>query len=300
MRRAIFASTTCALLLLAVPGRAELTDEQREALTTYFENNSKIVDLGKTPLEALESSHADLLTKYADALLVVRISNDIAETRDWEALKKLAEKLEDAPMKKFCPNLYSALSWFGWAKTGMELLKDLVIDPALEQEAIDIYANNRKALDPADAYANSRVYGLVRLRNIDRFRKQYGDQAFVKGSKDTLLPKWGQKLEQFSAAWFESQYELRKLEEDRQALAARKRQAEKDLADLDRQLRSVLDKDGKLAAAKCPGNSSPTWNEEKGEVNCVCLTGYRWEGGPACVADKAAQVAAARCGKAVC
>ncbi len=276
------------LLLFALPVRAELTEEQREALTTYFENNSKFVELGKKPLEALESLHADLLSKYSDALLVVRISNDLAETRDWEALKKLAEKLEDAPLKKLCPNLHNALGWIGWVKSGMELLKDLVIDPALEQQAIDIYVNNRKALDPGDAYANSRVYGLVRLRNIERFRKQYGDQPFEKGSKDKLLAKWDRRLEEFSSAWFEAQYQLRMVEEARRGLAEQRRQAEKALAELDRQLRSALqDKQGQLARA--------SWNEDRGEVQCVCLQGYRWEGGPACVADKAAQVATADC-----
>lgn len=302
MRRPFLPAAAFVLLVMAAHVRAEparrgdLTDEQREALTSYFENNSKFVDLAKKPLEALESSHAEFLSKYSDALLVVRISNDLAETRDWEALKKLAEKLEDAPLKALCPNLHNALGWIGWVKSGMELLKDLVIDPALEQQAIDIYANNRKALEPPDAYANSRVYGLMRLRNIERFRKQYGDQAFVKGSKDELLPRWNRRLEEFSAAWLESQYQLRMVEEARRAFVAKRQQAEKDLAELDRQVRALLqDKAGKLAAAKCPAKSAPTWNEDKSEVRCVCVTGYRWEGGPACVPDRAALMATTRC-----
>ncbi len=55
-------------------------------------------------------------------------------------------------------------------------------------------------------------------------------------------------------------------------------------------------KDSLMAAAKCPPNSAPVWNEQAQVAQCQCSNGYRWDdASAACLIDKDAQVAAADC-----
>ncbi len=55
-------------------------------------------------------------------------------------------------------------------------------------------------------------------------------------------------------------------------------------------------KESLMAAANCPANSTPVWNEQTMKAQCQCSKGYTWDDAQtACLADKAAQVAAAQC-----
>lgn len=325
----------CALLLVPLTARSgEPTQEQREALTTYFENNSKFVDVAKQPLELLDSSRgAAFLSRYSDALLVVRLSNDLAETRDLEAFKKVVEKLEDVAMEQLFPDLKKVLGVIGWAKTGMELLKDLVVEPAVLDLVMDVYANNRRTLAPEEALGNLRAFGLVRTKVLEQFRKQYGDQVFTAEDRSELLPRWKERFDRSLPAWVEAQYQLRLVEEARRALRVKRAQAERDLAELDLALHAMLagepcpdhatraengrcrcvegyrwsadatacavDRDAQVAAKEgfcAPRHAKAYWDEGAGQPRCQCLAGYRVsEKGDDCVVDRDAQVAAKAC-----
>ena len=65
----------------------------------------------------------------------------------------LAEELVKYGLKELTPDLYKAVSWFTWAKKGMELFKDFVFDPWLEGQQMETYAARRdEGSEPADAF----------------------------------------------------------------------------------------------------------------------------------------------------
>lgn len=229
------------LLLLVTPAVAQLTYEQQQALTDYFNKNDKIASFGSKPLELLDNQkYANFFKQYGNALLVIRVANELKNTNDLEAAKMIVEALEKRILEKIAPSFSKVLGWIGWAKLGMELFKEFYFDPALEQFNVDMYIKNRSAFGPEDCFATVRAWGHVRLRALKRFRAEYGSLVFKPGSKDELLPKWEKKLQEFANAWFETQYQKKLLEDAKQALLKERQQAEGKLPDFDQYLLTLL------------------------------------------------------------
>ncbi len=220
----------------------ELAYERQKALREYFETNDKIRDFGSKPLELLgESKYTKFFERYGNALLVIRVANDFASAKGDEAFKKVAEETTKKLMEKLAPNFMKAVSWFSWAKTGMELFKAFVFDPALEGMNLDYYTRARRAgRPPEEAFVYIRAFGHMRDMALGRFRAEYGDGIFQPGSKDALLPAWENKLHAFANAWFEAEYQKRELEEARRALLAERDRAQAGLPSLDQQLLEML------------------------------------------------------------
>jgi hypothetical protein len=247
-------TTALALLCAAGPSLASaqaswgapdgdaLDYEQQKALREHFETHDKIRDFGSKPLELLgESKLTKFFSRYGDALLVIRISGDFANNQGDQAVLKLMEEGTKKFMEKFFPNTMKAVSWYSWAKTGMELFKAFVFDPALEGMNLDIYTKARRAGDPPEqAFTFIRAFGHMRSMALARLRAEYGDAIFEKDSKDALLPRWEDRLHRFANAWFESEYQKRELEEARQALLAEAGRAQAALPPLDDELLRML------------------------------------------------------------
>lgn len=146
---------TILLLTAALPQKkaAALSDQQRDALREYFETNDKTASFGSKPLELLnKTALEDFFSQYGNALLIVRIGNDLQAANDWDALKKVFEKPGEEAIKKISPDFAKAFGWFGWVKSGMELLKKFAYDPGVTQIALDSYATRRKeGAGPEDA-----------------------------------------------------------------------------------------------------------------------------------------------------
>jgi hypothetical protein len=236
------------LLLAAIPAIAQLTYEQQKALKDYFDQNAKFLSFGSKPFDLLKNQkYTKFFKQYSNALLVIRVANEIKETNDLEAVKMVIEELENRVIEKIAPAFSKVLGWIGWAKLGMELFKEFYADPALEQFNIDTYINKREAgWSPGESFATVRAWGHVREQALKRFRAEYGDLPFQKapwwkGKSDRLLPEWEKKLEDFANAWFETQYQLKLLEDARKAFMQEKQRAEKALPEFDDYLVYLLE-----------------------------------------------------------
>jgi hypothetical protein len=124
-----------------------------------------------------DPNNANFLKTFANKLHMLRLLNELAAGGPKAALKIFAEKqAEDFIEQIFensAPAFGKALGWFAWAKTGMELTKKFVYDPAVEQLNIGLYCDCRKnGLEPEDAFACIRSYGNVRLAALEEFKKE--------------------------------------------------------------------------------------------------------------------------------
>lgn len=243
---------TILLTTAALPQKktAALSDEQRDALREYFETNDKIVSFGSKPLELLNKPELnDFFSQYGNALLMVRIGNDLQAANDWDGLKKVFEKIGEEAIKKISPDFAKAFGWFGWVKSGMELVKKFVYDPGVTQIALDSYATRRwEGADPEDASVNI-PWGPMRTLALEQFLKQYNkDMILEEGSKDKLLPVWERKLDQYLNAWLEDLYQQRLATEAKQTLLARAAIAKRQVPGFDQRLLEVLHKETPLAS----------------------------------------------------
>lgn len=241
------------LALACVPARAApLTDEQRDALRSYFETNDKITSFGSKPLELLNKPELnDFFEQYGNALLMVRIGNDLQNANDWDALKKVFEKLGEAAIKKMAgldpaiAAFSSAFNAFSWVKTGMELVNKFVYEPGVTSLALDSYGKLRdQGMTPEDANFNI-PFGPMRVMATEEFFKQYSKDALVvPGTKDKLTPEWEAKLDQFLAAWIEDLYQQRLAEKAKAAIIAKAKAAEGEVAGLEQKILDLLGKAG--------------------------------------------------------
>ena len=243
----LFMVVCLALFLPMSVANAALTDEQRNALRTYFEANDKVASFGSKPLELLNKPELnDFFEQYGDALLLVRIGNDLQNANDWDALKKVFEKLGDAGIKKLAnldPSIAafsSAFNWFGWAKTGMELFKTFVYEPGMISYAVDFYAAGReKGFGPGEV--DNIPWAVMREIATKEFFKLYSkDTLVVPGTTDKLTPDWEVKLDQFLNFWMEDLYQQRLAEKARAALLAKAKAAQGEIASLDQQMIELL------------------------------------------------------------
>jgi len=249
----LVASVLMILVLACAPVlAAPLTDEQRDALRSYFETNDKIASFGTKPLELLNKPELnDFFEQYGNALLMVRIGNDLQNANDWDALKKVFEKLGEAAIKKMASldpaiaAFSTAFNAFSWVKTGMELVKTFVYDPGVTSLALDKYGRLRdQGMSPEDAGFNI-PFGPMRVLATEEFFKQYSKDALVvPGTKDKLTPEWETKLDQFLAAWIEDLYQQQLAEKAKAAILAKAKAAEGEVAGLEQKILDLLGKAG--------------------------------------------------------
>lgn len=249
----LVASVLIMLALACAPVlAAPLTDEQRDALRSYFETNDKIASFGTKPLELLNKPELnDFFEQYGNALLMVRIGNDLQNANDWDALKKVFEKLGEAAIKKMASldpaiaAFSTAFNAFSWVKTGMELVKTFVYDPGVTSLALDKYGRLRdQGMSPEDAGFNI-PFGPMRVLATEEFFKQYSKDALVvPGTKDKLTPEWETKLDQFLAAWIEDLYQQQLAEKAKAAILAKAKAAEGEVAGLEQKILDLLGKAG--------------------------------------------------------
>lgn len=244
-----FLMVVCLALFLPVSAaNAALTDEQRDALRTYFEANDKVASFGSKPLELLNKPELnDFFEQYGNALLLVRIGNDLQSANDGEALKKVLEKIGEEALKKmgsFDPAVAAFMkgfSAFSWVKTGMELVNKFVYEPAVTQAVVDGYARRRDNGAPPEEAIVNISFGAMRVMATEEFFKQYTkDALIVPGTRDKLTPEWEAKLDQFLNAWVEDMYQQQLAEKAKAALAAKAKAAEGEVASLDKQLLEML------------------------------------------------------------
>jgi hypothetical protein len=235
-------------LLWGAAVAAPLTDEQRDALRSYFETNDKGASFGAKPLELLNKPELnDFFEQYGNALLMVRIGNDLQNANDWDALKKVFEKMGEAAIKKMASldpavaAFSSAFNAFSWVKTGMELVNKFVYEPGVTSLVLEGYAKRRDGgFPPEDAIVNIS-FGPMRVMATEEFFKQYTKDALVvPGTRDKLTPEWEAKLDQFLAAWIEDMYQQQLAEKAKAALVARAKAAESEVASLDQKLLELL------------------------------------------------------------
>jgi len=250
----------------------EITWEQQQKLQEYFDTNNKIWGFSDQVLQAVLSENTPYPGNYADALLAVDLANKFANAQDKQLLEAIIIEASKKGIEKFMPNLSSVLGWASWAKTGMELLDQFVINPARMGSSLDDYFNKRDAAwDPGESIATVRDWGNVLVNLKKEFRKQYGDAAFkeITPSSLTLLPRWDDKFNAFVAAYFEAEYIKYKVKKEAaEILKSKKREVEKGAARFYKMLKEKqkeLDKEH-----DCDKNEH--WDEDK--KSCECNDGY--------------------------
>ncbi len=203
------------LLLSLVCYSQELQPDQQQRLNDFLDTNSKFYSISKPLFEELVSDNSKFFGNYADALVAVDVLNKVANAEDAQAFESVILFFELKLVDKIMPGLGSVLSWTAWAKTGMEVLINFVINPALLSAANESYYNNRKVFDPEDAIINIYSWGNIEQQLLAQFRKQQGDLVFkeIKPSGMVLLPKWKNKFDLYVNSWFENQYQNRKFKE---------------------------------------------------------------------------------------
>ncbi|OPZ72234.1 MAG: hypothetical protein BWY83_00756 [bacterium ADurb.Bin478] len=215
----------CLILFLTLQWTAtslaadELTFEQIEAIKKDLGRETDKLGMVAHVLQEFmgDEDTEPIIDFYANGLLMVNMSLELAQTGDLEAAAKLLiEKMADDAcseiIKKQMPAIDSWMGWISWAKTGMELFKDIYFDPTVESDQMQRYIYLRESAGDfsedaiADAYASLQGAPHLLERGKQEFRKQYGDMAFVEGTDD-LLPRWREKWLTFVAANMERKYQ---------------------------------------------------------------------------------------------
>jgi hypothetical protein len=244
--------TICLLLVLTSPAllaadtpqddarKASLTPDQIDSIRDWADKTDKLKSFQETLLKALdENTFNDRFKKHFDRLGEwterVKLITALLNVKEGEYLKsKIKSEAQKAIWKQVANrlpvHLVKGLDAFSWAKTGMELFKDFVVDPALLDYGLDFYSHNRKenGLDPEDAIINTPALGTAGIELRKSFMKQLGPDAFVKGKEGKqLLPRWEKyfnaNFNRFLAAWYETEYQKRLLAEAKESLAKEKK-----------------------------------------------------------------------------
>lgn len=218
------------LLFFVCFGQAQQPDQQQR-LYEFIDTNSKFYSISKPLLEELIKDEPGFFGKYSDALAAVDILSKLSNAEDAQAFESAILFLEGKLVEKIFPGLGSVLSWAAWAKTGMDVLINFVINPALLSAANESYYNNRKIFNQEEAIINIYSWGNIEQQLLGQFRKEYGDYAFkeIKPSGMVLLPKWKTKFDRYVVSWFEYQYQNRKFKEFQKEAKAKLKDKKNDL-----------------------------------------------------------------------
>lgn len=232
------------LLLVVFPASyADPTYEQQQEIWTDFSNTDKAAGIAFHVFqEAMGNDETQqFIDDYADAVTLIKVHHELFQTGSLSgAFTVIKDRLQDKLIAKLAPDFNWWLGWIKAAKAGMELFKDFVFDPMVEQSQIDTYVGLRESgLDPEDAFAGVRGYGYIVERGKKEFRKEYGDLPFQQGTNE-LLPKWESDFQEYIKAGMENAYH-RQLHRD---LLKRSRQlaaeAEAQLPELRERLLTIL------------------------------------------------------------
>ncbi|MFC1571959.1 hypothetical protein ACFL6M_00010 [Candidatus Eisenbacteria bacterium] len=210
--RTITAGGIAALLLwrlVVAPAMADadVDHARQQAVAADVRNLDKACVVPTTVLQELwgDKRTEKLLEKYADAILVIRVSHELMGTGDINAAAKLIDgKIGATLLKRLAPRFDKWFTWFSWAKTGMELYKDFVFDPMVERSQVETYIGLRKAgLKREDAYAGVRGFP----HTIERLKKDYKNLYPRKMNRNgTVSKEWEEDFRKFVLASYESKY----------------------------------------------------------------------------------------------
>ncbi|MBD3297637.1 MAG: hypothetical protein GF341_03200 [candidate division Zixibacteria bacterium] len=205
------------LLLVVFPASyADPTYEQQQEIWKDFSNTDKAAGIAFHVFqEAMGNDETQqFIDDYADAVTLIKVHHELFQTGSLSgAVTVIKDRLQDKLIAKLAPDFNWWLGWMKAAKAGMELFKDFVFDPMVEQSQIDTYVGLRESgLDPEDAFAGVRGYGYIVERGKKEFRKEYGDLPFQTGTNE-LLPKWRADFREYIKAGMENAYH-RKLHRD--------------------------------------------------------------------------------------
>jgi len=232
-------------LLVTNAGRAiqEPTYEQRMAIWEDFSKWNKAVGITSTAYQEFLGTKAsqELIDGYGSSVFILKLHKELLLTGDLAAAWRLVEgRIADGILKKIAPGFNSWLGWFSAAKAGMELFKDLVFDPMIEQSQLDTYFGLRdQGYEPETAYASLRSIGHMMERAKVEFRKQRGDDPFVPGTND-LRPEVRPQFERYMRAGIETKYQEKLHREFLQKFAEEARLAEQRLPQLREELLMLL------------------------------------------------------------
>lgn len=263
-------ATAAALILsflwtpLGVPPALAMNDEQREVLVEHLGKFKDLNTLTSKPVgELLGDPHfKKFFEKYAQFLTAIKLADRIASAKDRDALMIVGEEASKALLKKILPNVATSISWFTWAKKGMELFKDFVFDPWLFRQQVETYiARRSEGSDPDDAFATLFGWGHIREKALKTMKKQgYNmELLWVDGEKGKLSEVWEKKLRSFVNALFELQYQKRLLKE-----AAQK--AKQQVPELDQEFRELLATRAKKEGSAPPKETTRGGKREEGET----------------------------------
>lgn len=260
------------------------TYEQQQRLSEYLNNNNKIYGFSKQVLDEVLNEHKDFFGNYADALIAVDLANKFANAQDKALLETIVIEASKKGMEKVFPTLAKALGWASWAKTGMELLDQFVVNPARMGSSLNDYYNKRDAgWDRGEAIAMVYDWGNVLVNLKKDFRKQYGDLVFdeITPSSLTLLPRWENRFDRFVDAYFEAEYIKYKVKKETEKIL---KSRGKELSRGEGKLIKWLEKKQKELDKRKKCNKNEHWDVD--EKDCECNAGYTENSGEDCVKIK--------------
>lgn len=260
------------------------TYEQQQRLSEYLNNNNKIYGFSKQVLDEVLSEHKDFFGNYADALIAVDLANKFANAQDKALLETIVIEASKKGMEKVFPTLAKALGWASWAKTGMELLDQFVVNPARMGSSLNDYYNKRDAgWDRGEAIAMVYDWGNVLVNLKKDFRKQYGDLVFdeITPSSLTLLPRWKNRFDRFVNAYFEAEYIKYKVKKETEKIL---KSRGKELSRGEGKLIKWLEKKQKELDKRKKCDKNEHWDVD--EKDCECDEGYIKNSGEDCVKIK--------------
>ena len=196
--------------MVGITPTSALTYEQGEEIWDDFNTGQKAIGFTSKAFQELMGNDAtkNFFEEYGNAVAVISASKELLHTGDLEAaVRVIKDKIQDKMIEKITPGFHTWLGWITWAKTGMELFKDIIFDPMVEGSQLDTYYGLRDAgNEPDDAFAGVRGLGYIVERGKKEFRKQYGDLPFQTGTNE-LLPRWEEDFQRFIRAAMETKYQ---------------------------------------------------------------------------------------------
>jgi hypothetical protein len=193
---------------------------EQNLMTSYFKTNADIANFIGEPAKLYGKPELnDFFTKYSDAITAIRVGTALANANDLAAAKLVFETVANKLIANIAPTFSTAFNVYGWVHTGMELLKDYVVDPALDQQAISNYNARRDAFGKSspgaaeDAYAALPGVGHLLEIGQKKFEQMYNPKLILIPGTDQLKPAWQRKLERDINEWLEGQYQLKLLQD---------------------------------------------------------------------------------------
>lgn len=207
------------------PALAGLEAEPSEVI----EQVGKVVDVGTESLGKLYETQPKLFENLKDTVTALKVVDHMANARDSEALAELAGwrigKQLDAMLEKILPS--PALSVLSWAKIyhgALELVRDFMVIPAMDERLYQAYRRQRQGAggaSPEDAFTEVTVlpasgYYLVKTSMLDKYYKAKGyDKGQIGERMEAAAVK---QIDGFWNARLEARYAKEQLQAQREAV----------------------------------------------------------------------------------